>query len=275
MDARDGLVDLYRFDPFNLLHLMRSEARHIPSQEQSAIAEQTRPSPERSLYVVRSTETKKPQNKQTDGDDVRKIRTNIDVYLDTQSAAAEEENASDASLEFPTLKQAQGDVLKAKESLRALRSNLAWAKDGLKEVEEELREAQRLPEKYSDELRAELALLKRTASEGDPDIDDLQDEIKEAEEEEQKEGYVSFLEESEQAYQEMLDEIAEFALAVENAQTELLTCQRILEHVQKQSPAVAGLWGRMRRLFLSATPKKEQEISVEPEDDDHSLQEAA
>lgn len=249
---------------------MRSEAHPIPSQEQST----SRPSPDRALRVVRSTKTQQPQNKHTDGDVIRKIRTNIDAYLDTQSAAAEEKT-SDASLEFPTLKQAQGDVLKAKESLRALRADLAWAKDGLKEVQEELQEARRLPEKYSDELRAELALLKRTASEGDPDIDDLQEEIREAEEEEQQEGYVSLLEESERAYQEALDEVAEYTQAIENAQTELLTAQRILEHVQKQSLSVAGLWGRMRRLFSPATPKKEQKISEEPEDDDLPLQEAA
>lgn len=257
---------------------MRSEAHPIPSQEQSASGIQTHPSPDRALRVVRSAKTQQPQNKHTDGDVIRKIRTNIDAYLDTQSAAAEEKT-SDASLEFPTLKQAQGDVLKAKESLRALRADLAWAKDGLKEVQEELQEelqeAKRLPEKYSDELRAELALLKRTASEGDPDIDDLQEEIREAEEEEQQEGYVSLLEESERAYQEALDEVAEYTQAIENAQTELLTAQRILEHVQKQSLSVAGLWGRMRRLFSPATPKKEQKISEEPEDDDLPLQEAA
>lgn len=178
-------------------------------------------------------------------------------------------------MEFPTLKQAQADVLKAKVVLRDLKADLAWAKDGLKEAESELREAQRVPENRSHELREELERLERMVLEGDPELDDLRAELNEAEEDEDMEGHAEYLEEMEVSYQEALDEVAEYTQAVENAQIELLTYKRILDHVQEQSFSVSGLWGRMRKLFSPATSKKEQEIPEESEDDDRHLKEAA
>lgn len=254
---------------------MRSEAHRVPSQEQSISDKQKTHAPERALHIVRPTEIQESRSQNTEGDEVEQHRANIDAYLDRQSAFGDAENVPDDTLEFPTLKQAQADVLKAKVVLRDLKADLAWAKDGLKEAESELREAQRVPENRSHELREELERLERMVLEGDPELDDLRAELNEAEEDEDMEGHAEYLEEMEVSYQEALDEVAEYTQAVENAQIELLTCKRILDHVQEQSFSVSGLWGRMRKLFSPATSKKEQEIPEESEDDDRHLKEAA
>lgn len=187
------------------------------------------------------------------------------------------EKPKDDSLEFPVLKQAKANFLEAQEAFHYAKEDLSEAKKELKEAEEDLREARRVPgESRTAEIRTDLERLRRmVTSENDPEYRALEEDLAQAEDDEDPELRAEEIAECEASYADALEQFQDAMRDVEAAQVEMLTHKRILDHVQNQSFSVFGLWGRMRKIFLPTTPKKEQEISIEPEDDDRSLKEAA